>query len=300
MADSAATVIASIALDAQNFGPERQLELYGLGNRLSPYWHRVARAALDGVAADDLPPLPSARNLTPAATSNLVERVAGASPEARAKMVQDLDADSLLALAQVAAADKSLRAALAPAANRIQGIGEESDAAFSSRLEPFVGVVLSTNLFNGLLGISTALATQSIAATVTFQRELWMEGATVSITTNESGGYLPFGGDPSQNQARVLVTCQSRDSHEYAIWEVALPAADADSPAKKTASAPEMDMQKAMAQFGVTLDDADVSPEMLAEMAAAMSKTASAASAIPSMLTPSLPICAFSRMVCAE
>lgn len=272
VADSAAFVLASIALDTKNLDPQRQIELFGLGNRLAPYWHRVAKAALDGTPADQLPPLPSAANVAPDAVSNLVERVSAAPPEKRGDLIRELDADSMLALSQAAAADKALRAALAPVANRIQGIGEESDAAFSPLLEPFVGTALSTNLFNGLLDISMSLATQSVAATLTFQREPWLEGATLSISTNPAGGYNPFGATPEKNQAMILALCQSLNSHDYAIWAVALPVAETNAPAQAAASGPGMDMQKMMAQFGVTFDDADVSPEMLAEMAAAMSE----------------------------
>ncbi|NCA82937.1 MAG: hypothetical protein EOM72_09365 [Opitutae bacterium] len=274
VADLAAYVVASIALDMRGLAPDRQLEIHSLGNRLFPYWRQVARAALDGTPTEALPPLPSAGTMEPKAVSRLAERISAAPPDERGPMVRGLDADSLLALAQAAAKDKALRAALAPAANRVDGIGEESATAFSPLLEPFVGAVLSTNLFDGLLQVARSLATQSVAATVTFQREPWLDGTTVSISTNRTGGasyggYDPWRGSSDKDKARLLVQCQGQNTHGGAIWAVDLPAAKTNS-APPAAASPETDMQKILSQFGVTLDEADLSPEMLAQMAAAM------------------------------
>ena len=274
VADLAAYVVASIALDMRDLAPDRQLEIHSLGNRLFPYWRKVARAALDGTPAEALPPLPSAGNMEPKSVSRLVERLSAAPPDERGPLVRGLDADSLLALAQAAAKDKALRAALAPAANRVDGIGEESDKAFAPLLEPFVGSVLSTNLFDALRQVALSLATQSVAATVTFQRNPWMDGTTVSISTNGAGrasyrGYDPWGGRPENNQAHVFVQCQGPNAHGGAIWAVDLPAAETNN-APPAAAGSETDMQKILSQFGVTLDEADLSPETLAQMAAAM------------------------------
>ena len=272
VADLAAYVVASIALDMRDLAPDRQLEIHSLGNRLFPYWRKVARAALDGTPAEALPPLPSAGNMEPKAVSRLVERLSAAPPDEQGPIVRGLDADSLLALAQAAAKDKALRAALAPAANRVDGIGEESDQAFAPLLKPFVGSVLSTNLFDGLLQTARSLATQSVAATVTFQRNPWLDGTTVSISTNRAGrasygGYDPWRG--SSDKARLLVQCQGQNTHGGAIWAVDLPAAETNG-APPAAAGSETDMQKILSQFGVTLDEADLSPEMLAQMATAM------------------------------
>ena len=271
VADTAAFVLASIVLDLQNVGQDRQIEIHFLGSRLNAYWHQVARAALDGTSADDLPPLPSAETVAPETVSNLVARLTAAAPAAGEKTVRELEPDVLLALGQAAEKNEALRKALAPAANRVAGIGQDSVAAFAPLLEPIVGETLSTNLFDRLLAAASTLATQSVAATVTFRREPWLGGTTISIATNQPGGYNPFGEIPNRNEARIFVLCQSSSDNEYALWSVALPAPAAGAAATNAAADPAARMKKLMAQYGVSIEDADISPEMLEQMALAMS-----------------------------
>lgn len=279
VADSAASTLASIALNFANQGPERWNEMSLLGNRLLPYWHQVARAVLAGTPADALPPLPSADRMSPDALSNLVAKVVAASSNELPGLFRDLDPEALLVLSRAATKDKALRTHLAPAANRIRAIGKESEPAFAPLLDPFVGQALSTNLFASLLETATALATQSVPAIVRFQRDPWLEGATVSIVTNEHeaagyGGYSPFSEGPGRDTIRIFVQCEAPNANGGAIWTVDLPAPDSGGATGSVASA-ETGMQNLMAQFGIEVEDANLSPEMLAELTKAMAETES-------------------------
>ena len=268
--DTAAATLATLLLDFGNLPPNRQMEVIALGDRLTPYWRDVARAALAGTPANAWPPLPKADAVPPDVLSNLVQHLVAAAPDEQRALVRKLEPASLLALAQAVAKDKNLGAALAPAANRVLRIGADT-VAFAPRLEPFVGETLSTNLFHGLREVAASLATQSVAATVTFRREAWMAGATLSIATNDAArnrrGYVPFGGFSDGRQAWILVSCQSLRDQEFGIWPVALPA---PAPAAAAPDA-EADLRAQMARLGIEVAASEISPEMLAEMATAMS-----------------------------
>ncbi len=268
--DTAAATLATLLLDFGNLPPNRQMEVFALGDRLTPYWRDVARAALAGTPPNAWPPLPKADAVPPDVLSNLVQQLAAAAPDEQRALVRKLEPASLLALAQAVAKDKNLGAALAPAANRVLRIGADT-SAFAPRLEPFVGETLSTNLFHGLREVAASLATQSVAATVTFRREAWLAGATLSIATNDAArnrrGYVPFGGFSDGRQAWILVSCQSLRDQEFGIWPVALPA---PAPAAAAPDA-EADLRAQMARLGIEVAASEISPEMLAEMATAMS-----------------------------
>ncbi len=279
VADSAATTLASIALNTVEQSPDRRMEIALLGNRLLPYWHQVARAVLAGSPPDALPPLPSADRMSPDAVSNLVAKIRTASSTELPDLFRDLDPDALLVLTRAAPKDKSLRTHLAPAANRIRAIGEDADPAFAAQLEPLVGQALSTNVFASLLETATALATQSVAAVIQYQRTPWLEGATVSIVTNAPGDSDygiddVFSESPVLTQAQIFVLCQAPNANEGALWLVALPTPDSTGATGAVASA-ESGMQNMMAQFGIEIDAANLSPEMLAELAQAMAETES-------------------------
>lgn len=279
VADSAATTLASIALNILDQGRESWNENSQLGHRLLPYWHQVARAVLAGTPPDALPPLPSADRMSPDAVSNLVAKIRAASSAELPDLFRDLDPDALLALARAASKDKPLRTHLAPAANLVRAIGADADPAFAAQLEPFVGQAFSTNVFASLLETATALATQSVAAVVQFQRVPWLEGATIAIVTNapgdsEYGSYDLFSESPVLDQAQIFVQCQAPNANEGALWLVDLPAPDS-SGATGSVAAAESGMQNMMAQFGVEVEAADLSPEMLAELTQAMAETES-------------------------
>ena len=122
-----------------------------------------------------------------------------------------------------------------------------------------------------MLAAATSLATQSVAAAVTLRRAPWLDGTTISIATNQTGSYNPFGGIPNKNVARIFVLCQSPADNEYALWSVALPAPGAGAAATNAPADPAARMKKLMTQFGVSIEDVDVSPEMLEQMARSMS-----------------------------
>ena len=279
VADSAAQVLASVALNLVYLSPERQAEIYSLGSRIYPYFHQVARAALEGTPPLELPPLPSAEQADPETVSSLVNQISAATPDQQLNIIRDLKIDSLLALGQVAATNKLLRQALLPAANRIDHIEEEIDPTLAARLEPFVGATLSTNLFEDLRQFATSLATQSVAATVSFHRKPWLEGTSLSVFTNSEGrlsgsGYDPYGNRLNETQASLIVVCQSQNSHDYAIWDVPLPTSQTPN-ASNSPSPSEPNLQKLMSQLGISVEDSDLSPDMLAQMAEAMSKAQS-------------------------
>ncbi|NLG36150.1 MAG: hypothetical protein GX548_12435, partial [Lentisphaerae bacterium] len=222
VADSAAHALAAITLETQNFDPLRQTELLRLGPRLAPYWHRVARDILNGVPRQDLPALPAAAQADPAALSALLERLA-AEPHNAAHLLREADPSLLLALEQAADQDKSLRAALAPAANRIRGIDDGSDPSLAPLLQPFTGARLSTNLFHDLLLAATACATQSLPASLSFQRDPWLDGAVLVATTNVPDYVADnFRDATSPNRALIQVFCQSLNTHADARWTVHL------------------------------------------------------------------------------
>lgn len=264
VADLAAFALGAIVLDAQSLGDDRQLEIRRLGDRLNPYWLRAARAALDGAAPGDLPSLPKAENVSAETVAALAAKLQAAAPGECANILRGLEPDALLALAREAEKNAPLREALAPAANRVVGIDPSGAPALSARLEPFAADSLSVPLFDRLLETATALATQSVAAAVVLRRAPWLEGCTLSIATNLPEGYGSFGG-ADRRTARILVFCHGGNEGAYAQWTVAAPAAAAPAP-----DDPAARMRKLMERFGVSIEDADVSPEMLEQMAAAM------------------------------
>ncbi|MGD9611456.1 MAG: hypothetical protein AB7V22_00980 [Kiritimatiellia bacterium] len=278
VADMAAFALGSIVLDAQSLGENRQLEIRRLGDRLNPYWLRVARAALDGAAPGDLPPLPKAENVAAETVAGLSAKLQAAAPGECADVLRGLEPDVLLALAREAEKHAPLREALAPAANRVVGIDASGAPALAARLEPFAHDSLSVALFDRLLETATALATQSVAAAVVLRRASWLEGCTLSVATNLPQGYDSFGGGGGRRMARILVFCHGGNEGAYAQWTVAAPAAAAPAP-----DDPAARMRKLMERFGVSIEDTDVSPEMLEQMAAAMeaSESSSGPSANP-------------------
>ncbi len=99
-----------------------------------------------------------------------------------------------------------------------------------------------------------------------------MEGTTVSIATNDPSSYNPYGSQVKPNQALILTLCQSPSVQAGATWQVDLPVPEATDASAAAASDSEPDMQKLLSQFGVSIEEMDISPEMLAEMAEAMSQ----------------------------
>ncbi len=279
VSDTAAQVLASVALNLVHLSPERQEEVNSLGSRLYPFWHQVARAALAGTPPHELPPLPNAEQADPETVSSLVKQISTASPDQQLSLIPKTDFNSLLALGQVATTNKPLRKALLPAANRIDSIHNESEPTLAARLEPFVGAPLSTNLFHDLLQLATSLATQSVAATISLHREPWLGGTSLSVFTNlegrfSGGGYDPFGNRLNGTQASIFAVCQSQNTHDYAIWDIPLPTSKTAT-TSNSSSPSEPDLQKLMSQLGISVEDMDVSPEILAQMAEAMSKAQS-------------------------
>ena len=278
VSDTAAQVLASVALNLVHLSPERQKEVNSLRSRIYPFWHQVARAALAGTPPHELPPLPNAEQADPETVSSLVKQISSASPDQQLRLIRETDLNSLLALGQVATTNKPFRKALLPAANRIDSIHHESEPTLAARLEPFVGTALSTNLFLDLLQLATSLATQSVAATISLHREPWLGGTSLSVFTNREGrfsggGYDPFGNRLNGTQASIFAACQSQNIHDYAIWEVPLPTSKTTTPSNAPSSEP--DVHKLMSQLGISIEDSDLSPDMLARMAEAMSKAQS-------------------------
>lgn len=271
VADSAAYALAAITLETHNLDHARQLEFIRLGPRLAPHWHRVARAILDDVPRQDLPPFPAADHADPSSLSNLLVRLA-AEPANAAELLREADPSLLLAVEQAADKDRTLRAALAPAANRIRGIDDGSDPSLAPLLQPFTGARLSTNLFHDLLLAATACATQSLPASLSFQRDPWLDGAVLVATTNVPDYVADnFRDATSPNRALIQVFCQSLNTHATAPWFVPLaPAPDKAGDGSDDDVSDSPPAAFSLDNLGEAVDLDSLSPDMLAQIAAAM------------------------------
>lgn len=271
VADTAAWALSTMELKPQDMDQQQQMEIYMLGKRLYPYYHTLARELLDGGPLEDMPSLPSSVNLTPEAVSNLIKRVTSTPLKARGELFRAMDPSSLLALGEAAKRNAELREALTPLANQISGIGERSATEFDSWLEPFVGETLSTNLCIELIHVATSLTTQSVSAAIIIQRNAWLDGTTISIYTNDFYMRPSRRSGADAKRAFVRVGLQGIRIREAADWKVQLSASDAHA----AAAGPSDEMQQFMSQFGVSIEDSEMSPEMLAQMAEAMAESGS-------------------------
>ncbi len=219
---------------------------------------------MDGTPITELPALPRAENTDAAAVSNLVERLYSSSYDTRADLVRGLEPGMLLALARIEAEDHGLQTALAPDANRILRIEAASDPAHAPLLAPLVASSLSTNLLDQLIQVATSLATQSVAATITLQRAPWFDGTSLNITTNPTDTFNPYH-DFGMDQPALVLMCHSQSDHDMILW-------DLDVPPPETDLAADGDLADMLSQLGVSMEDAEIPPEMKAQMAEAMAR----------------------------
>lgn len=228
---TAAYMIASMASENPEMGMYDE-DLYAaqalFGTRLTPLIKQRARLLLEGKIPEELPPLPSAENISAEARVPLLAGLmAGEDPAALRERVNALSMDEELAVLEEAEENTALNAKLAPLANIITDVNCQTDnAGIKAALEGLKNTALTRKTAEQLFEAVRELAPGGKPAMQgMIARTPGMGGVKITLresTAQESRMLEMSSGYRSQNSVPMIIgMLRAEDDYESGRWPAA-------------------------------------------------------------------------------
>jgi hypothetical protein len=205
-------------------------ELAVFGNKIFPVYSARAEARLAGKADDQLPPFPSATNVTPERRAKIRADLLAADAESLRGILDALSLEDWLVLPQITSEDERLGAMLKPLAGTVTSIKVKiDDSSVRKQVEDLAGKPFDRKTVESLLEISRNLVKMGVSSKIVVKRSGWLEGVRMFVLKwpppgQESTHDNMESGKNAMINGSIYAKADNEDLAAYARWLTEAPA----------------------------------------------------------------------------
>ncbi len=229
VADMAALAI-EVLYDAESRGDERRELMTAADTRVKAIILARARTRLAGKPPAELPPLPSADNVTAEQRQAMAAELLKTAPAEMESKITALNVDQILALAAMTEDNEELNRKLLPLANRVKSVDITMEQGVPPKeLDTFKGQELTKAMIETCQAACRQNTEKGLASQISLTRQPCLNGVTIKVqvfsptntTKHARGSIQHMRAYTTKKQALVTGTLMAEALYAAAMWPVA-------------------------------------------------------------------------------